>query len=239
MLLRWTMRPVQARSQGDLAMDTNVLLTIAILVLLAVIAAALLMRRNRSQRLAQRFGPEYDHTVQSTGSRSRAEAELAAREKRREKLEIQPLPGDQAQRFRTEWDGVQARFVDNPRTAVSEADLLVREVMMRRGYPMGDFDARAADLSVDHPLVVEHYRAAHAIALRDAKGEADTEGLRQALVHYRVLFDDLLQPEPAQARRTAADEATPEKVRGGLFSPERAMAKEEASRRERERHKEK
>lgn len=225
-------------------MDTNVLLTIAILVLLAVIAAALLMRRNRSQHLAQRFGPEYDRTVESTGSRSRAEAELAAREKRREKLEIQPLAAAEAQRFRMEWDRVQARFVDNPRSAVSEADLLVRDVMMRRGYPMGDFDARAADLSVDHPLVVEHYRAAHAIALRDAQGEADTESLRQAFVHYRVLFDELLQPEPAAAsaaapaRRTAANDPPVEKVRGGLL-PERALAKEEASARERERHKEK
>lgn len=226
-------------------MDTNVLLTIAILVLLAVIAAALLMRRNRSQRLAQRFGPEYDRTVENTGSRSRAEAELAAREKRREQLEIQPLEAAEAQRFRMEWDHVQARFVDNPRSAVSEADLLVRDVMMRRGYPMGDFDARAADLSVDHPLVVEHYRAAHAIALRDAQGEADTEALRQAFVHYRVLFDELLQPAPAvapaaaPARRTAADEPAAEKIRGGLLPPERALAKEEPSARERERHKEK
>lgn len=226
-------------------MDTNVLLTIVIIVLVAVIAAALLMRRNRSQRLADRFGPEYDRTVQSTGSRSRAEAELAAREKRREKLEIQPLAAAEAQRFRMEWDRVQARFVDNPRSAVSEADLLVRDVMMRRGYPMGDFDARAADLSVDHPLVVEHYRAAHAIALRDAQGEADTEGLRQAFVHYRVLFDELLQAAPesaeaaAPARRTAANDAPAEKIRGGLLPPERAMAKDEAAARERERHKEK
>ena len=226
-------------------MDTNVLLTIAILVLLAVIAAALLMRRNRSQRLAQRFGPEYDRTVENTGSRSRAEAELAAREKRREKLEIQPLDAAEAQRFRMEWDQVQARFVDNPRSAVSEADLLVRDVMMRRGYPMGDFDARAADLSVDHPRVVEHYRAAHAIALRDAQGEADTESLRQAFVHYRVLFDELLQPAPAvapaaaPARRTAADDPPAEKIRGGLLPPERAMAREESAARERERHKEK
>lgn len=225
-------------------MDTNVLLTIAILVLLAVIAAALLMRRNRSHHLAQRFGPEYDRTVQSTGSRSRAEAELAAREKRREKLEIQPLPAADAQRFRMEWDRVQARFVDNPRSAVSEADLLVRDVMTRRGYPMGDFDARAADLSVDHPLVVEHYRAAHAIAQRDAQGDAaDTEGLRQAFVHYRVLFQELLQAEteaaPAAAAARRVDEPPTEKVRGGLLSPQRAMANEEPTARERERHKEK
>lgn len=226
-------------------MDTNVLLTILILVLVAAIAAGLLMRRNRSQRLAQRFGPEYDHTVQSTGSRSRAEAELEAREKRREQLEIQPLAGQEAQRFRMEWDRVQARFVDNPRTAVSEADLLVRDVMTRRGYPMGDFEARAADLSVDHPHVVENYRAAHGIALRDAQGEADTEALRQAFVHYRALFDELLQPAPATdapaaapARRTVPEDAPAERVRGGLLPPERAMAREEASARERERERE-
>lgn len=216
-------------------MDTNLLLTIAILLLLAVIGLAVLTRRQRSQRLARRFGPEYERTVARAGSRSQAEAELRAREKRRDRLEILSLAPHEAQRFRMEWQAVQARFVDSPRTAVAEADLLVRDVMMRRGYPLGDFDARAADLSVDHPLVVEHYRAAHAIALQDLHGEADTEALRQALVHYRVLFDELLRGAPA---RRGAEDRPAEKIRGGLLPPERAMASERAATRERERHKE-
>lgn len=217
-------------------MDTNLLIALAILLVLAVIAAALLARRRRSAHLAQRFGPEYERTVERMGSRGRAEADLAAREQRVRKLEIVPLAPHEAQRFRMEWQGLQARFVDNPRIAVAEADLLVRDVMTRRGYPMGDFDSRAADLSVEHPVVVENFRAAHAIALRHQRGEADTEALRQALVHYRALFTELL--EAPQARRAPVEDRPAERVRGGLLRPERAMAKDEAATRERERRRE-
>lgn len=220
-------------------MDTNLLITLAIVVLLLAIAAALLARRRRSHHLARRFGPEYERTVERTGSRGKAEADLPAREKRVQKLDIVPLAPHQAQRYRMEWQGLQARFVDNPRTAVAEADLLVRDVMMHRGYPMGDFESRAADISVDHPLVVEHYRAAHAIAVRDRQGEADTEALRQAVVHYRALFSELLQTAPEPARRPAQDRRSEEPRRtGGALRPDRAFARDEASSRDRERRRE-
>ena len=218
-------------------MDTNLLIAVAIIVLLAVIGSVLLARRRRSDHLAQRFGPEYDRTVDRMGSRSQAEADLRAREQRVRKLEIVPLAPQEAQRFRMEWQGVQARFVDDPRRAVAEADLLVRDVMQHRGYPMGDFESRAADLSVDHPVVIENYRAAHAIALRERQGEADTEALRQALVHYRTLFAELLEDAP-QARRMPAEDRPGEKIRGGVLPPERAMASDEAAARERERRRE-
>ena len=217
-------------------MDTNLVIVLAILVLLAVIASVLFTRRRRSDDLARRFGPEYERTVERTGSRSKAEADLLAREQRVRKLEIVALAPQEVQRFRMEWEGVQARFVDDPRRAVAEADLLVRDVMQRRGYPMGDFDSRAADLSVDHPLVVENYRAAHEIALRERQGEADTEQMRQALVHYRTLFAELLDAQ--QARASRAEDRPAEKIRGGLLPPERAMAKEEAAARDRERRRE-
>jgi hypothetical protein len=220
-------------------MDLNVLVTLAIVLLLLVIAIAALTRHSRTRHLAARFGPEYQRTVERMGSRGRAEAELAAREKRVQKLDIVPLQPHEAQRFRAEWQALQARFVDNPRTSVAEADLLVRDVMMRRGYPMGDFDSRVADISVDHPVVVEHYRAAHAIAVRDRQGEADTESLRQALVHYRALFAELLDARENAPRARAMSERRPQEPRrDGLLRPERAMASDAAAARERQRRSE-
>jgi hypothetical protein len=217
-------------------MDINLLVMLAILALLALIAGALLTRRRRrSRHLARRFGPEYHRTVKRMGSRGRAEADLRAREKRMQKLDIVPLAPHEAQRFRMEWQGLQARFVDSPRSAVAEADLLVRDVMLRRGYPMGNFESRAADISVDHPVVVEHFRAAHEIALRDQQEQADTEALRQAFVHYRALFHELLDPGEEPARRKAVEERREEPRRGGFLRPDRAMASEEGKGRERER----
>lgn len=217
-------------------MDINLLVALAILLLLAVIASALLARRRRSHDLVQRFGPEYARTVERTGSRARAEAELLDRQRHVSKLDIVPLAAHQAQRYRMEWQGVQARFVDNPRMAVAEADLLVRDVMMHRGYPMADFETQAAYISVDHPVVVENYRAAHRIALREMHGQASTEDLRQAFVHYRALFDELLQPEPVRRARPEDSRAT--KIRGGLLPPERAMARDGETARDRERRRE-
>jgi hypothetical protein len=219
-------------------MDTNLLASLVIILLLIVIGAALLARRRRSDHLAHRFGPEYERTVERSGNRSRAEAELVARERRVRKLDIVPLAPQQVQRYRMEWQGVQGRFVDNPRAAVTEADLLVRDVMMHRGYPMADFDTQAADLSVDHPVVVEHYRAAHAIAIRELHGQASTEDLRQALVHYRTLFDELLGAEAAPARRPRVEDRPQEKFRGGLLPPERALASDKPATNDRERRKE-
>jgi LPXTG-motif cell wall-anchored protein len=214
-------------------MDTNLLVIGGLILLLLVVAGLMLTRRRRTEQLAQRFGPEYERTVERTGSRGKAEADLAAREKRVQKLDIVPLAPQEAQRFRTEWQSLQARFVDSPRTAMAEADLLVRDLMTRRGYPVGDFETRAADISVDHPHVVEHYRAAHEIALRHQRGQADTEAMRQALVHYRALFSDLLEVDGQPAARTVVEERR-EPPRMSGFMPERAMARDEAQERERE-----
>jgi hypothetical protein len=213
-------------------MDTNLLVTLGILLLLAIVAGALLMRRRRSDHLVDRFGPEYERTVERMGSRGKAEADLAAREKRVHKLEIVPLAPQEAQRFRSEWQNLQSRFVDSPRTAMTEADLLVRDLMARRGYPVADFETRAADISVDHPHVVEHFRAAHGISQLHQRGQADTEAMRQALVHYRALFSELLEVQQP-AERTVVEERR-EAPRMSGFMPERAMAREEAQERERE-----
>jgi hypothetical protein len=151
------------------------------------------MSRRRSQQLRQRFGPEYDHTIRSQGNVKRAEAELEARAKRVESLNIRPLDPDTARRFDGAWRAVQARFVDDPEGAVTEADRLVGEAMAARGYPIGEFEQRVADISVDHADVVMNYRAAREIALQHQQGKATTEDLRQAMVHYRALFTDLLE----------------------------------------------
>ena len=168
-------------------------------VIVAVVAAVVIigilwmaMRKRRTEALKERFGPEYDRTLREHGNR--AETVLAEREKRVERFPIRELAADERERFITEWRTVQTRFVDDPNGAVADADDLVSRLMQTRGYPMSNFDQRAADLSVDHPRVVENYRAAHEIALRHRRGEATTEDLRQAVIYYRSLFDDLLQP---------------------------------------------
>jgi hypothetical protein len=174
-----------------------------------VLAAWFFIRkRNQSARLQERFGPEYDRTVGELGGRGKAESELKAREKRIENLTIAPLAPADATRFSEAWKALQGRFVDNPKGVVVQADQLVRELMLKRGYPMGDFERRAADISVDHPTVVEHYRAAQAIAVRDERGEADTEELRKAVVHYRVLFDEMLEVREAKHAVLSAEQAT-------------------------------
>jgi hypothetical protein len=172
-----------------------------ILTALIALAAWLAYRKNESHRLEKRFGPEYGHALNELGSRTKAEAELKAREKRVSKFKIVPLARNEAERFSQQWKSMQARFVDNPKGVVSEADILVRDLMQKRGYPMADFDRLSADLSVDHASVVDHYRAARQIAERDHRGEADTEDLRKAVVHYRALFDELLEVEPANNRQ--------------------------------------
>jgi hypothetical protein len=166
-------------------------------------------KKKQSERLQQRFGAEYGRTVGELGGRTKAESELKAREERVEQLAITPLAPAEAARFSQAWNALQGRFVDNPKGVVVQADQLVRELMVKRGYPVGDFERRAADISVDHPAVVENYRAAQSIAARDARGEADTEELRKAVVHYRVLFDEMLEvgkptPEVVSAKQIAA-----------------------------------
>jgi len=167
--------------------------TILVVALLVAAAWVLSQRKKRSLRLQQRFGQEYIRTVDEFGGRAKAESELKAREKRVEHLSITTLAPSEAARFSQAWNALQGRFVDNPKGVVAEADQLVRELMLARGYPMGDFERRSADISVDHPAVVETYRAAQAIAVRDQRGEANTEELRKAVVHFRALFDELLE----------------------------------------------
>jgi len=176
-----------------------ILIGAVILILIAVAVGAQMQRRRRhSALLRQRFGPEYDRAVNELG-RGKAEAELEARQRRVAELRIVPLAAPDAARFRQSWNDLQGRFVDDPKAAVVQADHLIYNLMERLGYPMGDFERRAADISVDHPLVVANYRAARAIALADERGLANTEQLRKALVHYRALFDELAEvPGPAR-----------------------------------------
>jgi hypothetical protein len=179
-------------------MDTTllVIIVIAAVVLVAIVAAGwFAAQKKRSDDLRRGFGSEYDRTVDEYGSRGKAEAELRERQKRVSKFDIRPLDPDERERYAKSWAATQARFVDSPAEAVGEADKLVNEVMHARGYPMSDFDQQAADISVDHPHVVENYRSARAIAERNEAGEATTEDLRQAMVHYRELFNDLLESD--------------------------------------------
>ncbi len=168
--------------------------TAIILVICAVVVGLLawfMLMKRRTQKLRTRFGPEYDYALKEHGSR--AEAILERREKRVEKYHIVRLTREDRERFAEAWRNEQSRFVDDPKQAVLEGDHLVQEVMKLRGYPMGEFEQVAADISVDHPYVVDNYRAAHAIAERAQRGEANTEDLRKAMVYYRDLFEDLLE----------------------------------------------
>jgi hypothetical protein len=169
-----------------------VLIVVAALAIVAVVTVKAL-RDHRSKTLRERFGPEYDRTLEGGESKKDAEAELAARAERRDKLEIRPLPTAARDRYLGEWQSVQARFVDDPEGAVRDADMLIQSVMRDRGYPMDDFEQRAADVSVDHPQVVENYRQGHKLARASALGEGTTEDLRQAMQHYRSLFDELVE----------------------------------------------
>lgn len=182
-------------------MSTTLLIALVVLAVIAValLATLLLLRKRQTGNLRSRFGgAEYDRAVQDGGGRRRGEAGLDERAARVESFHLQPLlPADRT-RFGASWHSIQARFVDGPAGAVAEADQLLGDVMSTRGYPASDFEQRAADISVDHPLVLEKYRTAHEIALRQAKGQASTEDLRQAMIHYRALFEELVgEPEAA------------------------------------------
>lgn len=172
--------------------SNSTLLIIVAVVIVAIIVAIVASQRARSARLQKRFGPEYDRTVTQSGDRAAAERELAQREARVRKFHIEELPAGARDRYAEEWRTVQSRFVDQPKGALTDADRLVTNVMRDRGYPMEEFDQRVADISPDHPQVVQNYRAAHDIATRSERGEVTTEDLRVAMVHYRALFNDLL-----------------------------------------------
>lgn len=182
-------------------MDT--LTIVLVIVVIAAVAAAIwfYLQKQRTQRLRSTFGPEYARAVRSEGDTRHAEQVLANRQKRVEKLDIKPLSAKQRDDFARQWEKEQAHFVDEPANAVDAADRLVQRVMQARGYPVGNFEQRVADVSVDHPVVVENYRVAHAIAVRRQKEEVSTEDLREAMIHYRALFADLLYDAGTQPIR--------------------------------------
>jgi hypothetical protein len=180
-------------------MDQNVIILLVV-VTAALIVGFLLWQRNRSVTLRKKYGDEYAHAVRTTGDTRRAEQELEKREKRVKEFKLHPLTPDQQRSFDQKWASIQAFFVDEPSRAVQEANLLIKEVMAARGYPVGDFEQRAADVSVHYPRVVQNYRTAHTIADRNSRGEANTENLRQALVCYRELFADLLEKPKVETR---------------------------------------
>jgi len=182
---------------------------VVVAVIVIVVIAALLVwyftrQQRRREELQQQFGPEYEHAVETYGGRGRAEQALSERTERVAALHIHPLAADESARFGDAWRQVQTDFVDDPENAIRRADSLCVEVMQARGYPMGDFEQRAADISVDHANVVEHYRAAHALAQKAERGDATTEELRQAMVHYRTLFEDLIQIQTQTETRQPA-----------------------------------
>ena len=179
-------------------MDPRILVSVVVAaVVIIVVAALLVMRKRKSDQLKQRFGSEYDRLAQQDGGARHAEDVLAEREKRVEKFPIRPLPAGDRERYTQEWGVVQKRFVDDPAAAVTEADKLVTTVMGARGYPMVDFEQRAADVSVNYPGVVQNYRSAREIVVRHGKGQSTTEDLRQAMVYFRSLFEELLDtPKP-------------------------------------------
>ena len=191
-----------------------VIVIVAVVLIALVVGALVLARQRRSQQLQEGFGPEYERTVSERGDRKEAEAELLERRKRHDRFEIRELDAATRDRYADRWRSAQRRFVDQPGPAVGEADALVMEVMRDRGYPVADeFEQRAADVSVDHPEVVEHYRAAHEISGRATTGEASTEDLRQAMVHFRGLFVELLGDAAESGDRADRDAEAPRTTR--------------------------
>jgi len=203
-----------------MAILVTVLIIAAVLVVALIVAT--MLRKRRTAALQQHFGTEYDRTVEAADDRRGAEAELRGREKQRAQLDIRPLPEGSRARAAEEWSGIQERFVDQPSTAVISADSLVCRVMAERGYPMTDFDSQAQLVSVDHPAVVENFRIAHGIFARAQTQQANTEDLREALLRYRSLFDELLRRDESddlgETGRRGAPE-TPVAGHGDASSP--------------------
>jgi hypothetical protein len=192
----------------------------ALLIAVAIIAWA--VSRRRTERLRAQFGPEYDRIVAQVGGRSKAEARLTERSERVHKLAIRPLTSAERDRFADEWSRVQTHFVDAPAGAVAEADQLLGDVLAICGYPVCDFEQRAADISVDHSVVTHNYRAAHNIALRHASGQASTEELRRAMIHYRTLFDELVgTPRTVDSRLVDSDVAVNDLTAQTVIYPQR------------------
>ena len=168
---------------------------VLVLVVVGTILGLVFARRRRSERFHDQFGPEYDHTVQAMGGEKKAQTELEERRKHVEALDIRPLSVSERGRYLADWAAVQSKFVDEPGQAIVDADRLIMEVMQLRNYPVSDFEQRAADISVNYPALVTNYRAAREIAVKNEQHQADTEELRQAMIHYRSLFEELLKTE--------------------------------------------
>jgi uncharacterized protein YneF (UPF0154 family) len=175
----------------------TIIAVVLVLVIMGAILGPIFARRQHSKRLQDQFGPEYDRTVQAAGGEKKANTELEERKKHVESLDIHSLSGGERQRYFANWVEVQSKFVDEPGQAIVEADRLIMEVLQMSGYPVSDFEQRAADISVTHPALVSNYRAARVIALKNEQHQADTEELRQAMIYYRSLFDELLETEDA------------------------------------------
>jgi hypothetical protein len=184
------------------------ILIAAAAVLIVAMVAWVMTKHKQTKQLQSQFGPEYERTVESADNRKAAESELAARRERREQLEIRPLSSAARERYAQQWQIVQVQFVDNPSGAVASADQLIQSVMEDRGYPVKDFETRAADVSVDHPDVVENYRQGHRLAQKSGDGDGSTEDLRQAMRHYRTLFDDLVEPTVDEPMARERDDAS-------------------------------
>jgi len=177
-----------------------IIAVVLVVVIIGAILAPIFARRRRSARLHDQFGPEYDHTVQAMGGKKKAQAELDERKKHVEALDIHPLSVNDRGRYQADWAAVQSKFVDEPGQAIVAADRLITEVMQIRGYPVSDFEHRAADISVSYPTLVTDYRAARGIAIKNEQHQANTEELRQAMIYYRSLFEELLGPEAAAVK---------------------------------------
>jgi hypothetical protein len=177
----------------------NIIAVVLVMLVAGVILAPAFIRRNRSKQFQNQFGAEYEHTVQALGDEKKAQTELVERQKHVEALDIHPLSESEHERYVADWAAVQSKFVDEPGPAIVAADHLIMEAMQLRGYPVSDFEQRAADLSVSYPTLVSNYRAARAIALKNEQGQADTEELRQAMLHYHSLFDELVETEAVPA----------------------------------------
>jgi hypothetical protein len=179
----------------DLTNTTTIIIVAVIVLIVVILLATALNRARQTKRLRERFGPEYERMVDHVGDKRKAEEELASRLERVQKLDIHPLTAEEVNRFALDWQSTQAEFVDEPLASVQKADRLIREVMSTRGYPMDDFEQRAADISVDYPDLVSNYRELHAIAKKSDREKVSTEEMRQAMVHGRALFESLVQPD--------------------------------------------
>lgn len=190
----------------DISNTTQLILVAVIFLILGGVVGMALMRVQRTKRLKERFGPEYERTINEMGDKRQAESELEARLAHVNTLNIRPLTTEEVNRYALEWQGTQTEFVDEPLTSLQKADRLIREVMKAKGYPVEDFEQRAADISVDYPELVTDYRGLHLIAVKEEEDEVSTEEMRQAMVHGRALFENLIRQEPTTEEAIAEKE---------------------------------